>query len=255
MSEDTKTERGTIDERLMLLAFIMPLVISLLITSFYPRFAESYQGDGWSDASSVVETTPETWIYLGMVAGQVILVSGVLFYFWRIYLRQFPFRVSPWSIVVGVLGVVLWVWLTGIGVEHQILSWLGFDMGRPAFDPFVLQNSAVLIGFFVVRFVLMSLVNPIAEELFVRGWLIRWIDNPDFVQVKLTGLSTMALLGASFYGVLTHPTEAIAAFVWFGLVTLLMKYTGSIWDCIVAHVVTNFLLGVYVVYYQQWQLW
>lgn len=255
MSEETNKERGAADERSMLLAFVLPLVISLVITSFYPSFAESYQGDGWDEETVVKEITPETWTYLAMVTGQVILVSAALFYFWKIYLRQFPFRVSPWSVVVGVLGVVLWVWMTGIGIEHQVLSWLGFDMGRAAFNPFVLNNSAVLIGFFVVRFILMSLVNPIAEELFVRGWLIRWIDNPDFYQVKLTDLTMLGLLGASFYGVLTHPTEAIAAFIWFGLVTLLMKYTGSIWDCIVAHVVTNFLLGVYVVYYQQWQLW
>ena len=88
-----------------------------------------------------------------------------------------------------------------------------------------------------------------------RGWLMRWIENPDFQTVSLKQLGVGALLSASAYGVLTHPSEAIAAFMWFGLVTLLMRWTGNLWDCVVAHGVTNLLLGVYVIVYAQWHLW
>jgi hypothetical protein len=34
-----------------------------------------------------------------------------------------------------------------------------------------------------------------------------------------------------------------------------MVRTKNIWDCVAAHVVTNFLLGMYVVTQNQWQLW
>jgi uncharacterized protein len=47
---------------------------------------------------------------------------------------------------------------------------------------------------------------------------------------------------------LMHPAELLAAAVWFTLVTWLMLRTKNIWDCVVAHAVTNFLLGVYVVF-------
>lgn len=239
------------------LAFVLPLVASLLITNFYPKFAASYEGDGWGTetAESAVSVTSETWLYLGMVTVQVVLIFGLIGYFWRVYLRHFPFKVSWLSVVVGVIGVVLWILLTGVGIEDQLLDSLGFDMSRASFNPFVIKNSAALVGFFAVRFTLLTLANPIAEELFIRGWLVRWVHNPQFENVTFKELSILALFAASIYGVMTHPTEAIAAFVWFGLVTLLMRYTGSIWDCIVAHAVTNFLLGVYVVYYQEWHLW
>jgi membrane protease YdiL (CAAX protease family) len=38
------------------------------------------------------------------------------------------------------------------------------------------------------------------------------------------------------------------------MVTWLMVKTRNIWDCVVAHAVTNLLLGVYVVATGQWQL-
>jgi len=47
--------------------------------------------------------------------------------------------------------------------------------------------------------------------------------------------------------VLSHPGEVFAAVAWFSLVTWLMVRTRNIWDCVVAHAVTNLLLGVYVV--------
>ena len=51
-----------------------------------------------------------------------------------------------------------------------------------------------------------------------------------------------------------HPGELLAAFVWFSMVTWLMVRTRNIWDCVVAHAVTNLLLGIYVVTTGNWQL-
>lgn len=236
------------------LAFVLPLVVTLLITSFYPDFASSYEGDGFGNRPDI-PVTSQTWTYLFMVTLQVILIVAAVIFFLPVYLKQFPFRISWLAVPVGILGVVLWIFLTGLGIERQLLDLVGFDSSRPSFNPYVIQNTGVFVGFLVVRFTLLTFANPIAEELFVRGWLVRWVDEPQFEKISLKSLSMTALFAASIYGVLSHPSEAIAAFVWFGLVTLLARYTGSLWDCIVAHAVTNFLLGVYVVNYQQWHLW
>ena len=109
--------------------------------------------------------------------------------------------------------------------------------------------------FLLVRFAALAVLVPIVEELFLRGWLVRWIENPQWENISYRGLTWGALLTASIYGVATHPMEAIAAFLWFGLVTWLMVRTGNIWDCVVAHGVTNLLLGVYVISSNQWHLW
>jgi hypothetical protein len=47
----------------------------------------------------------------------------------------------------------------------------------------------------------------------------------------------------------------IAALVWFSLVSFLMVRTGKFWNCVLAHAITNGLLGIYVITFHQWQLW
>lgn len=233
--------------------FVLPLIVYLIITSFYPQFAESYVDEFDELDAGIV--TPETWKYLLMVGVQVVLASAIVLYFRKVYLEHFPFRVSPISVGVGVVGVVLWIGVCSLEIEPRLLGLLGFDFSRPSFNPNTIEDSGVRMLFLGLRFSLLVMVGPIVEELFLRGWLVRWVENPAFETVSLKGLSVGALLAASGYGVLTHPTEAIAAFLWFGLVTWLMNRTGSLWDCIVAHSVTNLLLGIYVLQTGAWHLW
>jgi hypothetical protein len=54
---------------------------------------------------------------------------------------------------------------------------------------------------------------------------------------------------------LTHLGEVLAAAAWFGMVTWLMVRTRNLWDCVLAHAVTNLLLGIYVVTWHEWTLW
>jgi hypothetical protein len=53
---------------------------------------------------------------------------------------------------------------------------------------------------------------------------------------------------------LMHPQEALAALVWFSMVTWLMVRTRSIGDCILAHATTNLTMAVYVVNSGDWWL-
>ncbi|MFK7769105.1 MAG: CAAX prenyl protease-related protein [Mariniblastus sp.] len=246
---DPPSNGGSASESESPLPFILPLFLFLIIASRYPDFAGSYED------SLEPGVTRETWTYLFMIGLQVLVAGGLLTYFYRIYLRHFPFRISPVSIAVGAVGVVLWIGLCELGVESRILAALGFDVSRPSFNPFTIPDDAVRWGFLVARFTLLALFVPIIEEVFLRGWFVRWFHDPSWENVSLKGLPMKTLLAASAYGVVAHPGEAIAAFAWFGLVTWLMNRTGNLWDCVVAHAVTNLLLGIYVVWFSQWQLW
>lgn len=239
--------------------FILPLFVFLIIASFYPDFADSY-GELEPPDAEVPEliqqaATWETWQYIVMIGMQVLIATGLLVFYRKVYTRHFPFRISGLSIVVGAIGVVLWVGCCELQLEPRLLSRLGMEHSRPSFNPLTIDDTFVSVLFMALRFALLALIVPIIEELFLRGWLVRWIQNPDWETTNLTGLSIGALLTPSVYGVLTHPSEAIAAFLWFGLVTWLMTRTGNLWDCVMAHAVTNLLLGIYVVQFQQWQLW
>ena len=243
-------------------AYILPFVVYSVVMSFYPKFDESYDND--LNETVAQAATNETWLYMGLLSLQIILAVSLVVFFRKVYLAAFPFKISPWSFVVGAVGVVLWVVLADLGIERSIASQLGLadSIARPGFNPGTIQDSLARGLFLATRFTVLVGVVPVVEELFLRGWVVKWIQEPNFGlstepmdPVSLKTLGTAALLSASVYGVLTHPLEAIAAFAWFGMVTLLARRTGSVWDCIVAHAVTNGLLGLYVLWWKQWHLW
>ncbi len=97
--------------------------------------------------------------------------------------------------------------------------------------------------------------DTIIEEFFVRGFLIRYVDDPDWDELPLGQATWKGWLAPTVYGVIAHPAEPLSALVWFSLVSWLYKRTGSIWDCVIAHAVTNLLLGLYVLKYSAWHLW
>ena len=236
------------------------MLVFLLVAYFYPDFNSEdlsvWDAEDPDSGSAAAQITPEIRRYIWMIGFQVLIATGLLVYFRKVYFEHFPFRLSWLSaVLVGAVGVVLWVGLCQLQLEPRLLQAIGIDSSRPEFNPYTIDNVTIRVLFLTLRFVLLALIVPIVEELFLRGWLVRWIENPSWENVSLTGLSMKALLTASIYGVLTHPAEAIAAFLWFGMVSWLMNRTGNLWDCVVAHAVTNLLLGIYILKFEQWQLW
>jgi len=176
--------------------------------------------------------------------------------------RQFPFRISALSIVIGVVGIVLWVGICQLQIERAFLKPVGLakllSLGdRPAFNPLaeLADMPAWAYTFLAIRFVGLALVVPIIEEFFLRGCVMRYVVDPTFWEVPFGRVTPLAVIVGTAVPMLMHPGELMAAFVWFSLVTWLMTQTKNIWDCVAAHAVTNLLLGVYVVTQHEWQLW
>ncbi len=99
------------------------------------------------------------------------------------------------------------------------------------------------------------IVVPIVEELFWRGWLMRWMIAQDFRSVPLGTYSassfwTVALLFASEHG--AYWDVGLAAgiiFNWW------MLRTRSLGDLILAHAVANACLSAYVIAAGKWEYW
>ena len=176
--------------------------------------------------------------------------------------RQFPFRISLLAIVVGVVGVVLWIALCQLRLERNSSlrsaskSFLGLG-DRPAFNPLeeLAATPAWAYTFLAIRFLGLALIVPIIEEFFLRGFLMRFVSPRRLVGRSVRHTDRLAAIVGTAVPMLMHPGELLAAFVWFSLVTWLMVRTKNIWDCVAAHAVTNLLLGIYVVTQHQWQLW
>lgn len=227
--------------------FVIPFVAYMLIASRAPALTH----ESIDDAA----VTGYIWIVVFQVIATVALVLFCL----RRYLADFPFRIDIWGFIVGVVGVVIWVGLCSLQLERQAMDAIGMGQWLPerlGFNPFdQISDPTRRATFLFFRFTMLALMVPIIEELFLRGFLLRWVEDPQWHQVKLSQLGMASIGWSVLYGILTHPGEAVAAAAWFGLVTILMIRTGKFWNCVVAHAVTNLLLGMYVIYAGAWHLW
>lgn len=178
------------------------------------------------------------------------------------YYRTVPFRLHALSLLFGVVGGAIWILVCRLRWEQQfssavgLASWMASGQ-RAAFDPLTTFEAApaLMVAFLAVRFLGLVVLVPLIEEFFLRGFLMRFFRQADWWTIPWGDVTASSALVATAYGVLSHPAEAIAAAIWFSLITLLYVRTRSIWDCVVAHAVTNLVLGVYVLVWRDWSLW
>jgi CAAX prenyl protease-like protein len=108
--------------------------------------------------------------------------------------------------------------------------------------------------FIVIRIAGSSLVVPPMEEVFYRSFLYRYIVKPDFQTVSFRLFAwTPFLLSAVLFGS-THNewlAAILCAFAYQGLVC----WKQRLGDAITAHAITNFLLGLWVVWRAAWHFW
>jgi hypothetical protein len=175
--------------------------------------------------------------------------------------RQFPFRLSGPAVLVGVAGFFVWIGLCHLQLERRLLTplglgWLVEHGARSAFNPLseLAATPSWAWTFLAIRFFGLVLLVPVIEEFFLRGWAMRFFIADDWWKAPIGEINGMALAVGTILPLCMHPAEWFAAAVWFSMVTWLMVRTRNIWDCVLAHAVTNLLLGLYVVIWGQWQL-
>ncbi|MGD0655126.1 MAG: CAAX prenyl protease-related protein [Thermoguttaceae bacterium] len=238
------------------LVFLLPFVVFMLVGSLEPT-------PGAPGGKAIGLAIPYNWypvVYTVKVALTLAAIGFVLPGY-----RQFPFRISLLSIVVGVVGIFIWVGLCRLDLEHAYIQpalervGLGAIIGsgdRPAFNPFIqLADQPVRAWIFLaIRFFGLALVVPVIEEFFLRGFIMRFVVDQQWWEVPFGKVNRLAVVLGTLVPMLMHPGELLAAAVWFSLVTWLMLRTRNIWDCVAAHAVTNFLLGIYVVSSGNWKL-
>jgi len=147
--------------------------------------------------------------------------------------------------------------------------WIAPDVLWPGYRDFWLFHNSITgaarstlparlhgnAAFIVVRVVESALLVPVLEELFWRGWLMRWLIRSDFEKAPLGQYTAFSFWGVAILFALEHGPywevglAAGVAYNWW------MVRTRSLADCMLAHGVTNALLAGYVLMFHQWQYW
>ncbi|MBC7715822.1 MAG: CAAX prenyl protease-related protein [Pseudorhodobacter sp.] len=186
------------------------------------------------------------WVY-----GVTVLVVGALLaWYWREY-GELSAQLLPdvkecaLAAVVGVAVFALWINLDA--------PWMRLGEASATFIP-VDANGQLQWPLLIVRWVGAALLVPVMEELFWRSFLMRWVENPQFESVVPQRVGLKAVVLSTFVFVLAH-TLWLAAIVAGLAYAWLYVRTGKLWVPIIAHAVTNGVLGVWVVVTGRWAFW
>ena len=183
-----------------------------------------------------------------MLALRVLVPGGLFLWFLSQgrypELRGYPGR--PAAVVldvgIGLLGAIVWV------VPFVLFAPLRPD--ESGFDAQLLGPSLVWLTV-ATRAAGYALVTPFIEELFVRSWLMRYIDvfdrQQDFRRVPIARFTWRSFIVVTLYFVFSHQQwEWGVMFAWTLLTMAWFYHRRHLAPIILAHAVTNGAVLVFV---------
>jgi hypothetical protein len=213
-------------------ARVLPFFIFLIITAF--------QGESGSPKSF--------WLCLLKT-----LLGAWMIWEMRPLVKEMRWAFSWEAVVVGVGVCVIWVGLDPYyPPNHLIFQPIEGEEWNP--NNLYGQGSAMAWFFIAVRILGSSLVVPPIEEVFYRSYVYRIMISNKWELVPIGYFAGASFLACSALFGLMHFQWLAGilcgmAYLW---LTIHKKRLG---DAMTAHAITNFLLGVWVVWKGQWQFW
>ena len=221
--------------RRKLVAFTLPMAVFLLLLAL-SGLLPNVGGASWL-------RSPEYWIY----PAQTIFCGALLLWFWREYELRAP-RQIVLTIAVAIAVFAFWI---------APQEFLGFAPRLDGFNPEVFSGqSAAYWTTIVFRFLRLVVVVPLVEEVFWRGFALRYFINEKFYAVPMGAFSGFSFAVVTIAFGLSHAwADWIAALITGALYNCVAYRTKSLTSCILTHAITNLLLGLWIMKTRQWGFW
>jgi CAAX prenyl protease-like protein len=182
---------------------------------------------------------------------EAVLVAAIFGFSRHVLPRQIARRLP--SIALGLAVCALWVapdllvpgWRDHGVFQNSITGRLKTSIPPSELTPLML----------VLRTMRAALLVPILEELFWRGWLVRWLQNGDFETVPLGQFTALAFWASSLLFAAEHGPYWEVGLACGMIYNWWMWRTKSLGDLILVHGVTNLALSLFVIATQRWTFW
>ncbi len=183
------------------------------------------------------------WFYLAKTLAGIWLIFEM-----RPFVTEMRWAFSWEAVVVGVGIFALWIGLDSF-YPHLMK---GGATGNPQT---VFGEKSALARFFITAHVLgMTLVVPPLEEVFYRSFLYRYVANQNFLAVPLNRFLPVPFFATALAFGFSH-NEWLAGILCGAAYQWLVLRKGRLGDAMTAHAITNFLLGIWIIWRGAWQFW
>ena len=226
-------QRGS--DRRKLIVFTLPMAIFVTLSALGGALRKM-GGAAWL-------TSPEYWIY----PAQTLVCGAIVLWLWREYKLRAP-RQAWFALAIGLVVFAVWI------APQQFF---GVAPRLTGFDPDVFADRPALYwGTVLLRFARLVIVVPLVEEIFWRGFLLRYLIDERFTAIAVGTFSWVSFVVVTLgFGFAHSSADWIAAFVCGALYNLVAYRTRSLSSCVIAHAFTNLLLGLWIMETRQWGFW
>jgi len=196
---------------------------------------------------------------------QTLVVLGLIVRYWRDYTFEWSLKWSFVAVLFGALGIACWLLPTALydhwglaGKTSGAMKWLGVDARRDGFNPTIFHDQAAWWTAVLLRFLRAVVVVALVEEIFWRGFLMRFVSDWEgdywkqpFGRAHWT--SYVIVTGA--FMIAHAPVDYAGAFVYGSLTYVLCVWSKNLGACVVMHAVANLLMGLYILATGKYGLW
>lgn len=196
---------------------------------------------------------------------QTLVVLGLLVLYRKSYVFDWSWKWSLVAIGFGTVGIAGWLLPTVLydhwgltGKPGGVLGWLGVDARRNGFDPGIFSNPAAWWAVVLLRFLRAVVVVAFVEEIFWRGFLMRFVCDweGDYWKQPFGRVHWKSYMIVTCLFMLAHaPVDYAGAFVYGSLTWLLCVWSRSLGACVVMHATANLLMGLYIMASGKYGLW